>query len=163
MKTLAKVQERTEQLLQNREDNVSVFHLASYIRGRLLVPTRPQHSLGTYNGVNQKNINAEEKATAHSCTSGSPHMASLQIDMHMTLFWLVWSRYAISSFFFHFVRKIRNGFVVCEFSTTSQKSQSRRNDDDMERELKRSRMTLFFCKFSCTSTRKFHLDSCLSP
>lgn len=37
-----------------------------------------------------------------------------------------------SVFFFHFVRKIRNGFVVCELSTTGQKSQSRRNDDDME-------------------------------
>lgn len=54
MKTLAKVQERTEQLLQHRVDNVSVFPLASYIRGRPLVPTRPQHSLGTYNAVNQK-------------------------------------------------------------------------------------------------------------
>lgn len=54
MKTLAKGQERTEQLLQNRVDNVSVFLFASYRRGRLLVLTRPQHSLGTYNAVNRK-------------------------------------------------------------------------------------------------------------
>lgn len=64
MKTLAKVQERTELLLQNREDNVSVFHLASYLRGRLLVPTRPQHSLGTYNGVNQK-ISMQRRKPPH--------------------------------------------------------------------------------------------------
>lgn len=54
MKTLAKVQERTEQLLQHRVDNVSVSPLVSYRRGRLLVLTRPRHSLGNSNAVNRK-------------------------------------------------------------------------------------------------------------
>lgn len=64
MKTMAKVQERTEQLLQHKVDNVSVFLLALYIRGHLFVLTSPQHSLGTYDAVNPK-ISTQRRKPPH--------------------------------------------------------------------------------------------------
>lgn len=45
MKTLAKVQEKTQEVPLKKVDKVSVLPLALYLHGWLLVLTRPQHSL----------------------------------------------------------------------------------------------------------------------
>lgn len=74
MKTLAKVQERTEQLLQ--ADKVSLLPLVSRVHGRLGVLTRHEHSLGNYNAVNQEKVNAKgEKKDLLSCKSGDSKAA----------------------------------------------------------------------------------------